>query len=170
MPVTQKRGSLACLGISAFAALFVAGCSNGPEAAAEQPAVADSAVSEATLYERLGGTAPISVVVSDFLDAMVPDEFMNRNPAIAEARDRVPTAFLKYHVTAMVCQATGGPCTYTGRSMYDSHIKLNITEAEWDRMVVIFKGVLAKHNVPAREQRDLLAIIATTKGDIVTGG
>lgn len=123
-----------------------------------------------SLYDRLGGLAPISVVVDDFIDAMVPDPFLNRNPAIDEARKRVPAPYLKYQVTALVCQVTGGPCQYNGRNMKDSHAHLNITEQEWDRMVVIFKEVLAKHQVPGPGQQGLLEIIDSTKADIVTAG
>jgi hemoglobin len=54
--------------------------------------------------------------------------------------------------------------------MKDSHAHLNITEQEWDRMVVIFKEVLAKHQVPGPEQQELLDIIDSTKVDIVTAG
>jgi hemoglobin len=120
-----------------------------------------------TLYDRLGGLVAISVVVDDFIDAMVPDPFLNQNPAINEARKRVPAPYLKYQVTALVCQATGGPCQYSGRSMKASHAHLNITEQEWDRMVVIFKEGLAKHQVPGPEQQELLDIIGSTKADIV---
>lgn len=120
-----------------------------------------------SLYDRLGGLAPISVVVSDFIDALMPDAVLNANPAIDAARKLVPAAYLKYHVTAMVCQATGGPCQYHGREMKESHAHLNITEQEWDRMVTLFKGVLAKHSVPEKETQELLDIIGSTKADIV---
>lgn len=120
-----------------------------------------------SLYDRLGGLAPISVVVSDFIDALAPDAVLNANPAIDAARKRVPAPYLKYHVTAMVCQATGGPCQYHGRGMKESHAHLNITEREWDRMVTIFKEVLAKHHVPAKETQELLDIVGSTKADIL---
>jgi hemoglobin len=120
-----------------------------------------------SLYDRLGGLAPISVVVSDFIDALVPDAVLNANPAIDAARKRVPAPYLKYHVTALVCQITGGPCQYSGRGMKESHAHLNITEAEWDRMVTIFKEVLAKHGVPAKETQELLDIVGSTKAEIV---
>ena len=120
-----------------------------------------------SLYDRLGGLAPISVVVNDFLDALVPDALLNANPAIDAARERVPKPYLKYHVTALVCQATGGPCQYHGRGMKDSHVHLNITQQEWDRMVTIFKEVLAKHEVPATETQELLDIVDSTRADIV---
>ena len=122
---------------------------------------------EATLYKRLGGLAPISVVVSDFIDQMIPDKELNKNPAINAARARVPAPYLKYHVTAMVCNVTGGPCEYKGRDMKASHQHLNISSTDWDRMVEIFKGVLDQHKVPKKEQDDLLAIVGTTKADIV---
>jgi len=121
-----------------------------------------------SLYERLGGLAPISVVVSDFIDVLVPDPILNENPAIDAARERVPAAYLKYHVTAMMCEAAGGPCEYHGRGMYESHAHLNITEKEWDRMVTLFKQVLDKHDVPERETQELLEIVQSTKADIVT--
>lgn len=123
-----------------------------------------------TLYDRLGGLAPISVVVNDFIDALVPDSVLNANPAIDAARKRVPAPYLKYHVTAMVCQATGGPCQYQGRGMKESHAHLHITEGEWDRMVTIFKKILAKYKVPEKETRELLTIVESTKGDIVVSG
>jgi hemoglobin len=122
-----------------------------------------------SLYDRLGGLAPISVVVSDFIDVLVPDAVLNANPAIDAARKRVPAPYLKYHVTAMVCQVTGGPCQYQGRGMKESHVDMKITEREWDRMVVIFKEVLAKHRVPAKETQELLDIVGSTKADIVMG-
>ena len=127
----------------------------------------DEESEQPSLYDRLGGLMPISVVVSDFIDAIVPDAVMNENPAIDAARQRVPAAYLKYHVTAMVCQATGGPCQYHGRDMKESHVHLNITEKEWDRMVTIFKEVLAEHKVPEKETQELLEILGSTKADIV---
>ncbi len=142
--------------VSLLAALVSSGC-----AREEEKAVGPS------LYERLGGLAPISVVVNDFIDVLVPDAVLNQNPAIDAARKRVPSPYLKYHVTAMVCQVTGGPCQYHGRGMKESHAHMNITKGEWDRMVTLFKGVLAKHKVPAKETQELLEIVGSTKADIV---
>ena len=120
-----------------------------------------------SLYDRLGGLMPISVVVSDFLDVVIPDPLLNANPAIDAARQRVPAPYLKYQVTALVCHATGGPCPYQGRTMKESHAHLNITAAEWEQMVMLFKGVLTKHKVPEQESNELLDIIDSTRADIV---
>ena len=45
--------------------------------------------------------------------------------------------------------------------------QLYITEAEWGRMVVLFKEVLTKHSIPEKEAQELLDIIGSTKADIV---
>ncbi|MCI0444439.1 group 1 truncated hemoglobin [bacterium] len=120
-----------------------------------------------SLYERLGGVYSIATVVDDFIDRLFVNDILNANPRIKEARERVPKAGLKFRVTALVCQVTGGPEQYTGRNMKDAHAHLNITEKEWQAMVSDFKKTLAKFNVPAKEQGELIAIVESTKKDIV---
>ena len=122
---------------------------------------------EKPLYDRLGGVYAIASVVDDFIERLLVNDILNSNPAISEARARVPKAGLKYRVTELVCQVTDGPQKYTGRSMKDSHTHLNITEKEWDAMVADFKLTLNKFKVPEKEQAELIGIVATTKADIV---
>jgi hemoglobin len=128
---------------------------------------ATAQVKQAPLYERLGGAYNIATVVDDFIERLLVNASLNANPAINEARRRVPKAGLKFHVTALVCEVSGGPCKYTGRPMKESHEKLNITQPEWDAMVVDFKATLDKFKVPPREQQELIAIVGTTRNDIV---
>jgi Truncated hemoglobins len=122
---------------------------------------------EKPLYDRLGGVYAIASVVDDFIERLLVNDILNANPAIKEARDRVPKAGLKYRVTELVCQVTDGPQKYTGRSMKDSHKHLNIAEREWDAMVADFRVTLNKFKVPTKEQEELIGIVATTKVDIV---
>jgi hypothetical protein len=42
-------------------------------------------------------------------------------------------------------------------------------EKQWDAMVADFKVTLNKFKVPQKEQDELIAIVATTKPDIVMG-
>jgi hemoglobin len=124
---------------------------------------------EKSLYDRLGGTYSIAALVDDFIERLLVNDVLNANPAIKEARARVPKAGLKFRVTAMVSQVTGGPEKYAGRSMKESHAHLHITEAEWEAMVADFKKSLAKFKVPEPEQKELIAIVESTKKDIVVG-
>jgi hypothetical protein len=51
--------------------------------------------------------------------------------------------------------------------MADSHADLDITEAEWQAFLKDARDCFAKFKVPAQEQGELLAIIESTKTDIV---
>ncbi len=127
----------------------------------------DKKTNEKSLYERLGGTYAIATVVDDFIERVLVNKILNANPAINEARARVPKAGLKYRVTSLVCQATGGPEKYVGRSMKESHKHLNITEREWEALAEDFKNSLDSFKVPEKEQQELFAIVNSTKNDIV---
>jgi hemoglobin len=131
------------------------------------PAAAQTA--EKPLYERLGGTYAIATVVDDFIERLLVNDTLNANPAIKEARDRVPKAGLKYRVTSLVCMVTGGPEKYAGRDMKESHTHLHITEKEWRAMEADFQKSLDKFKVPEKEQKELFAIVESTKKDIVVG-
>jgi hemoglobin len=120
-----------------------------------------------SLYERLGGVYSIATVVDDFIERLLVNATLNANPAINEARKRVPKAGLKFHVTTLVCEVSGGPCKYAGRTMKESHQRLNITPAEWDAMVADFKATLDKFNVPLQDQQELIKIVGGTRNDIV---
>ena len=129
--------------------------------AAQQPA-------DTSLYVRLGGVYAIALVVDDFVDRLERNSVILANPAVREAFGQVPKAGLKYRITELVCQVTGGPCQYSGKEMGESHESLGITEREWQAMVGEFYRALRRFNVPTQEQRDLVAVVASTKGAIVT--
>ncbi len=120
-----------------------------------------------TLYERLGGVYSIATVVDDFIDRVMSDPRLNANPRVDEAHHRVSPAGFKYYVTEMVCEATGGPQKYTGRTMKDSHQALMITADEWQAFLDDFQQTMDKFGVPQTEQEELKAIVDSTRADIV---
>jgi len=121
-----------------------------------------------SLYDRLGGVAAIALVVDDFVDRVRSDNLLNSNVHIADAAKKgLPSSF-KYSVTEIFCQATGGPQTYNGPSMKDSHRFMKITEREWQQFIALFKATCDKFKVPVQEQQEVLNIFNTLKGDIVT--
>lgn len=120
-----------------------------------------------SLFERLGGVYAIAAVVDDFIDRVMDDPRLNANPKVDEAHHRVSRAGFKYLVTEMVCWATGGPQTYTGKTMRDSHAHLDITEGEWVSFLDDFRQTMDRFAVPESMRQELLAIINGTKADIV---
>ncbi len=57
---------------------------------------AQEQASEKSLYERLGGVYSIATVVDDLIERLLVNDILNANPAINEARHRVPKAGLKF--------------------------------------------------------------------------
>ena len=66
-----------------------------------------------------------------------------------------------------VCAATGGPETYTGRGMRDTHDGMGVTAGEFDALVADLVATLDQFTVPAAEQQELLGILGPLRGDIV---
>jgi hemoglobin len=95
------------------------------------------------------------------------DPRLNANPRVNEAHHRVSPPGFKYLVTEMVCEATGGPQKYTGRSMRDSHKHLQINAAQREAFLDDFRQTLDKFEVPQAEQAELKAIVGGARADIV---
>jgi hemoglobin len=123
-------------------------------------AAADTAVAR-TLYDRLGGKVAITAVIDSFVAIVAKDARINKKFA------RSDVARVKTMLVDQVCSATGGPCTYTGRSMKDAHRNMGVTEGEFDALVEDLVASLNAFNVPKPEQDELLNALGTMKGDIV---
>jgi len=118
----------------------------------------------ASLHERLGGTAAIASVVDTFLVEVLADTVINaRFNTLPPSR----VAALRTNLINQICAGTGGPCTYTGRSMMDAHAGMNIPQAEFNALVGDLVTSLNKHNVPTAEKEELLAILGPMQSDIV---
>ena len=120
-----------------------------------------------SLYDRLGGLYNIAVVVDDFIDRVMGDPRLNANPRVDEAHHRVSPQGFKYYVTEMLCWAAGGPQTYSGRTMGDSHRHLMITDEEWVAFMEDLQQSLDRFEVPQPEQEEVKAIVESTKEAIV---
>lgn len=113
------------------------------------------------LYERLGGKETINAVVKDLLATGLADPRLN--PRLS----KLDGAKCERQLTDLLCQATGGPCVYTGRDMKTAHTGLNVTETEWQALAEDLGKTFDRFNVPARERGELLQLIGPMKVDIV---
>jgi hemoglobin len=67
----------------------------------------------------------------------------------------------------MLAEAAGGPQHYTGRSMDESHRELRITSDEWSAFMDDLNRTLDKFDVPQQERSEVVAIVESTRDDIV---
>jgi len=114
-----------------------------------------------SLYERLGGKPAITAVVDDFVARVAADNRINGKFANAN----IPR--LKMMLVEQICQASGGPCTYTGRDMKMAHAGMGIKGSEFDALVGDLVATLNKFKVPEREKNELLGALGPMKKDIV---
>ena len=139
------------LGILVAGSLMLAGCGNMSMSESKPP----------SLYQRLGGQPAIVAVVDDFVGNVAADNRING----FFAKTEIPR--LKRLLVEQICAGTGGPCTYTGKSMRDAHHNMGVTDADFGALVGDLTKTLDKFKVPAKEQQELLGVLGPMKGDIV---
>ena len=115
---------------------------------------------EKSLYDRLGGKPAITAVVDDFVGRVAADNRINGK----FANSNIPR--LKMMLVDQICQATGGPCTYTGRDMKSAHAGMGVSGSEFDALVGDLVVTLNKFKVPEREKNELLGALGPMKKDI----
>jgi hemoglobin len=132
--------------------------------AASTAAVAQA--SETTLYQNLGGNKAIVAVVDEFVSSVAADKRINAFFA-ATAADPKRLASFKGKLVDLICQASGGPCKYTGKSMKAAHEGMGVTGADFDALVEDLVGALDKFNVASKDKDTLLSVLGPMKPDIV---
>src|SRR2546423_8228763 len=116
---------------------------------------------EGSQYERLGRIESIGAVVEDFRDRVARDDRINQKFA------RTDLGRLTTMLIDQVCQASGGPCTYTGRSMKDAHAGMGVTSGEFDALVQDLVATLTGFKVAKTEQDEVLGVLGPLRADIV---
>ena len=114
-----------------------------------------------SLYERLGGINAITAVVENFRDRVAGDDRINQKFA------KTDLGRLRKMLIDQVCEAAGGPCRYTGRSMKDAHAGMKVTSGEFDALVQDLVATLNHFKVGKKEQDEVLGVLGPLKTDIV---
>jgi hemoglobin len=140
------------VGMVAVVGLLAAGCASMETG---------GGMAQKPLYDRLGGKPAIQAVVDDFIGNVAADTRINRR----FAGSNLPR--LKTMLADQICEASGGPCTYAGRSMREAHAGMKITDAEFTALVEDLVKSLDKFEVPAPEKHELLAALGGMKPQIV---
>ncbi len=124
----------------------------------------DPAPREKSLYERLGGYNNLAAVVDEFMKRLADDKQLARF-LVGLSDDSKKK--LRQHLLNQFCQATNGPCIYTGRDMKTVHTGLKITESDWDIAAKALVETLDKFKVPKKEKDEMVDIVVSLKKDIV---
>ncbi len=150
---------------------------SGPGENNERPALAEGKI---TLFDRLGANEGISRIVADFVQRALADPrvnwqrkgiehgFLRHTPVV----DWMPTpaniATLNRHLVQFLGVTTGGPARYDGKEIQSTHAEMRITNPEFDAVIGDLKASLDRLRIADREQKELLAIVESTRPQIVT--
>ena len=114
-----------------------------------------------SLYQRLGEVKGITTVVNDFVDRLATDE------RIKGYFDGVDLPHLKKMLSDQICEASGGPCHYTGKDMKTMHAGMGVTQAAFDILVGDLAASMTKYNVGKAEQDEVVSVLGPMSKDIV---
>ena len=114
-----------------------------------------------SLFDRLGGLDAINAVTESWVARVGGDDRANAKFV------RTDIARLKKEVADQLCEVTGGPCTYTGRTMQDTHAGMKTTAGEFEVVMQHLGATLNELNVAKPEQDELVELLRPMRDDIV---
>ena len=116
-----------------------------------------------TLYDRLGGKSGVETFVNRTIDLSLADV------RIASTFGNTNIPRLKKLLAEQICQLSGGPCKYTGRTMQKSHAHLKIQSYHFNALVEDLQTAMDESHVPYATQNELLAVLAPMQRDVTAG-
>ncbi len=127
----------------------------------------ETTLKQTTLFERLGGRSGISLLVDDTVDAHM------KNPAINARflpflQDPAQLAKIKQHTVEFFIAGSGGPAAYPGRDMVTTHAGMNISPIEYMHAIDDIFIALDKQSIPDNTKKDVLSILWSLKGMIIS--
>ncbi len=140
-------------------------------------APAEPAVSDPSIKPR-APTLPLATDGTNLLQSFggreglvrIMDDVMQRwlaNPKTRPYFEGADQTRIKALLVEQFCVVMNGPCTYTGRTMAESHAGMKVTEGAFYALVEELQITLNKRNVPFFAQNRLIAALAPMHRDII---
>lgn len=117
-----------------------------------------------SLYDSLGGDSAIQSVTADFYQRVIEDE------RLASFFDGVDMARQSGMLAAFLSMASGGPAAYGGRGLRDAHAGLQITDADFDLVLLHLAATLTAFNVNEEVVRQMAALAGSVRDDVIGRG
>lgn len=113
-----------------------------------------------TLYQQLGERAGLAQIVEDLLYLIVDDERINHQ------FKGIDVAQFHQNLTDQLCQLSGGPCSYSGRSMREAHADMAITETQFNALAENLILAMEQNGVATGAQNRLLKRLIPMHPDV----
>lgn len=113
------------------------------------------------MYRAVGELAGVSALVDAALTEIGNDLRIN----VLFSETDMP--YLRARLIEQICQAAGGPCTYTGQTMEEAHSGMNISNDEFGYFVEDLIAAMKKVGVSDSAQQGLLAALGSMQPQVV---
>lgn len=118
-------------------------------------------MTQASLYDRIGGEAAVNAAVDVFYRKVL------RDPRIREFFDTVDMERQHAKQKAFLTVAFGGPNKYTGMDMRKGHAHLKLTDVHFDAVLENLGATLKELKVPDALIAEAAAIAESTRNDVL---
>ncbi|MEK7469697.1 MAG: group 1 truncated hemoglobin [Planctomycetota bacterium] len=147
----KLKGFVAAVALLAFAA-----CSSGEK----QPGP-DS------LYARMGGLNGIARATDEMVNRVLTDPEILANVELQKRAKPENVPGIKVQITNLLAGLAGGPETYHGRSMKDSHRGMQVTEKQWYAFIKDCRAGMEAAKIGGKEIEEMVVILERMKPEIV---
>lgn len=123
--------------------------------------IAGPAAADDSLYRAFGGQPGLVRLMDDFMARLLADARMK--PFFADADQQ----HVKDELVIQFCEVAGGPCRRSGPDMKKAHNGMDITRADFNRLVELLQHSMDAQGIPFAAQNRLLAQLAPMHREIV---
>ncbi|MFO1518823.1 MAG: group 1 truncated hemoglobin [bacterium] len=120
-----------------------------------------AASAEKSLYNRLGGKDTLVEMVDQWIANVAGDSRISKFFVKAD----LPS--FKAKLVDQICQASGGPCKYTGKSMKDAHQGMGLSDAHFSAFLEDLAKALDRLKVGKAEKDELLSLLTPLRQEVV---
>jgi hemoglobin len=120
-----------------------------------------------SIYDQIGGAAAMDAAVDLFYRKVLSDDRVN------EFFDGVDMERQAAKQKAFLTMVTGGPNSYTGRNMRDSHAKLvarGLNDSHVDAIIELLGETLKELGVNDEQIKQVAAIAESVRDDVLSRG
>lgn len=116
----------------------------------------------ATLYDRLGSRDGITRITRELIKNHLANPIVSNRYSQIKDMDRV-----ERNVIDFFCAGSGGPETYAGKDMLNTHRGMNISEQEFVSVIDDAMAALATCGVDAPVRNEVLGVLWSMKADVI---
>lgn len=121
-----------------------------------------SETTTATLYDRLGRRDGITRITRELIKNHLANPIVSNRYRQIKDMDRV-----ERNVIDFFCAGSGGPETYAGKDMLNTHRGMNVSEQEFVSVIDDAMAALETCGVDAPVRNEVLAILWSMKAEVI---